>query len=200
MRLENTASFNLVTIFLLSLSSNTASASKIAYEVQMDKISIHGPQILNSLEYEEHTNLSISCSYSYLKPYSCAKKELDKWTIGFYVDGKKMDSNKGIWPAKSSAIGLKKGQPACLARFMTSFKWKTVAGPHVLRCVLNENYKIAGDVSNNNRLDKKILIRKVSSIIREKTSATAKEIDKPKESITGHSHLVIKSGSKKKGK
>jgi len=185
---------------LVAIASDRVLASGIAYEVQMDRISIYGPQISNSLEYEEHAKLSISCNYSYLKPYSCAKKELGQWTIGFYVDGKKMESKKGIWPAKSSAIGMKNGQPSCLAKFMTSFRWKSVVGPHVMRCVLNENHKMSGDVSNNNRLDKKIMIRKASSMAQKKNPAALKKLDKPKESITGHSHLVIKSGSKKKGK
>jgi hypothetical protein len=187
-----------MTVFFLSLVSDLAWGSRIAYEVQIDKILVYGPQVSNSLEYEEYANLSISCTYSYLKPYSCANKEREKWTIGFYVDGKKMDTKKGIWPAKSSAIGVKQGQPQCLARFMTSFNWKTTAGPHVLRCVLNENREITGDVTNNNRRDKKIMVRKGGHFNSLTNKKAPKKNEEQTESIRGHSHLVIKSGTKKK--
>ena len=198
MRFRSLILFGLISLCFLLLAPNLVLASKFAYEVQMDKISVHGSQISNSLEYEEYASLSISCTYSYLKPYSCAEKERDKWTIGFYVDGKKMGSKTGIWPARSSVIGVKNGQPPCLARFMTLFKWKSTAGPHVLRCVINENQKIMRDMSNNNRLEKKVMVRKGEYVSKSTKAKASVEIKTQVESIKGHSQLVIKSGTKKK--
>ncbi len=198
MRLPSSILFWAIVTFPQLMTSNMASASELTYEVKMDGISINGSKILNSLEYAEHAKLTVSCIYSYLKPFSCATKEVERWTIGFYVDGKKMHSQKGIWPAKSSAIGVKNGQPSCLAKFMTTFKWKAVVGPHVLRCVLNENHKIKGDIIGNNRLDKNVMIRPLKLNKNTSHSSKINKLTVEKEAMTGHSQLVIKSGSKKK--
>ncbi len=44
------------------------------------------------------------------------------------------------------------------------------------------------------------MVRKDSSFVPEKNPTATPALDKPKEFITGHSHLVIKSGSQKKNK
>lgn len=203
--MKNTGVINVYSIAVIvliagfvTLDSTNLLASKRLYEVKMDKVSINGPKVVNSLEYKENASLSVSCGYSYLKPYFCDAKEYDQWFVGFYVDGKKMGSKAGIWPARTSSLGKKRGGPPCITKFMTSFKWTAQKGPHVIRCVLNENRKITGDKANNNQLERKLMVRKASVTLGKKAQIKTKKQAEPQESILDHSHLVVKSGTKKK--
>ncbi len=205
--MKNASVINAVSVAFIALAmvfittgSTDLLASKRPYEVKMDNVSINGSKIVNSLEYKEDTPLSISCGYSYLKPYFCDIKESDQWVVGFYVDGKKLATKAGIWPAKTSSLGQKRGAPSCITSFMTSFTWKAQKGPHVMRCVLNENRKITGDRTNNNQLERKVMVRKGQLEVHKNESTTTKKRLKIPSAIPDHSRLVIKSGTKKKKK
>jgi len=194
-----TALITLAAVLITSYSANLG-ASKRAYEVKMDNVSINGDKIAHSLEYKEHASLYVSCGYSYLKPHFCDSKKKERWLVSFYVDGKKMASKAGIWPAKATSLGRNSGSSTCLTKFMTSFKWTAQKGPHVMRCVLNENRQITGDKANNNLLERTIMVRKGQVVTHQNQPVTAEKSQELTLPIPAHSRLVIKSGTKKKKK
>lgn len=194
---ELTSYFSRCLLCLGALLSGMASASSETYEIKMNSITINGPQVKNSLEYLEGTELTVTCGYAYEPPIYCEKSPKQQWTIGFFVDGKRMESRVGIWPTKTSPIGVKRGGPACFSKFLVNFKWKSQKGPHNVRCVLNDNGGIVGDSLSNNRMDKKIMVRAgiKSQLLKRKETVVSKE--QPLRLVKGHSHLIIKSKAKK---
>jgi len=58
--------------------------------------------------------------------------ETDHWTIGFYVDGRKVAIKKGDWARPSTALDGAIGASSCHLEGHASIKWKAVKGPHKL--------------------------------------------------------------------
>lgn len=109
--------------------------------------------LINQSKFKQGDKVRVECDYKF--NVTDVKKETGKWTIGLYVDNKKIGNFAGIWPvyhvhhsstlfSSSVSYSYDNMQSDVVA------DWTATPGNHRVRCVLNDNHFLNDTKPGNN--------------------------------------------------